>query len=326
MTQETSVTQETSITNHRATDTNAPLDDGEPTPIGHQATTWAAHADISARSALVTILGDTIAPLGGVVWLADLIELVAPFGFNDRLVRTSMFRLAAEHWVTNERIGRRSRYSLTSFGREEFVNADARIYRRTTPAWDGLWTLVFLQADSIPDAELVRRLQWRGFAEMTKGVYASPNSDITATRQLLDRLEFDPHPPLATARFEEAGSITQMESFRATSGLATAQDGYRRFIDRYRWTQSKPVDDLGPSDAFLLRTMVIHDLRRARLHDPELPGALLPADWVGDQAMALAGSVYRATTQAAWRWAETATGLTVDPFDPNLALRFTSTT
>lgn len=89
----------------------------EPT-LADEAKAWGRAGDISARSALVTILGDTIAPLGGAAWLADVITLAEPFGFSERLIRTSMFRLAAEGWVVSERHGRRSRYGLTDHGRE----------------------------------------------------------------------------------------------------------------------------------------------------------------------------------------------------------------
>ena len=42
-----------------------------------------------ARSLIVTVWGDALAPHGGTVWLAGLIRLMAPFGINERLVRTS---------------------------------------------------------------------------------------------------------------------------------------------------------------------------------------------------------------------------------------------
>src|SRR4029450_12083359 len=46
-----------------------------------------------AKSLIVTVWGDALAPHGGVVWLAGLIRLMASFGINDRSVRTSVFRL-----------------------------------------------------------------------------------------------------------------------------------------------------------------------------------------------------------------------------------------
>src|SRR3982750_4131842 len=76
-----------------------------------------------ARSLIVTVWGDALAPHGGQVWLAGLIRLLAPLGLNDRLVRTSVFRLARDGWLAGETQGRRSRYRLTDSGRARFAAA-----------------------------------------------------------------------------------------------------------------------------------------------------------------------------------------------------------
>ena len=55
-----------------------------------------------SKSLVMTIFGDAIAPHGGAVWLGSLIELLAPFGVNDRLLRTSVFRLAQEGWLVGQ--------------------------------------------------------------------------------------------------------------------------------------------------------------------------------------------------------------------------------
>ena len=294
----------------------------ELTSLENEARRWGERPDISARSVLVTIMGDTVAPLGGTVWLADLIHLSGQFGFNERLVRTSMFRLVAERWVANERVGRRSRYSLTPFGRDEFAEADARIYGRGGADWDGMWTLVFVVSGDETESDLVQHLRWHGFAEITKDVYAIPSGDVAATRKLFDRLDVDPHPPVATAHFDQLQAVARARSFHDTSGLADAEDGYRAFVDRYDWTVSAGVDRLSPRESFTLRTMLIHDLRRARLRDPELPAELLPTDWVGHQALDLAESIYRAVTEKSWLWVQSVTGLSTNPSDPILSNRF----
>ena len=51
-----------------------------------------------------------------------------------------MFRLVAEGWMTNERIGRRSRYSMTLLAVRESEDAGRRIYGRASDTWDGSWT------------------------------------------------------------------------------------------------------------------------------------------------------------------------------------------
>ena len=115
-----------------------------------------------------------------------------------------------------------------------------------------------------------------------------------------------PQPLVAAASFDHA-SPTDTSTFRADSGLARAETAYRDFVDRYGWTTSLAGGELEPRDAFLLRTMIVHDLRRSRLADPELPADLLPTDWIGSRAMAMAGTAYQAVDDAAWRWVETVT-------------------
>ena len=90
----------------------------------------------------MTILGDAIAPRGGVIALGSLIELARPFGITDRLVRTSIGRLANEQWVSSQRSGRVSFYSLTNHGRARFAEATQRIYGAPPADWNGEWTLV----------------------------------------------------------------------------------------------------------------------------------------------------------------------------------------
>ncbi|MYL04319.1 MAG: hypothetical protein F4011_09090 [Acidimicrobiaceae bacterium] len=88
-------------------------DDSDDSDIAAAVRLRCKQTDISARSLLVTVLGDSVLPVTETLWLSGLFELAAPFGFSERLVRTSMFRLVSEGWVSNERVGRRSRYSLT---------------------------------------------------------------------------------------------------------------------------------------------------------------------------------------------------------------------
>ncbi|WP_229507771.1 hypothetical protein [Massilia sp. Dwa41.01b] len=58
-----------------------------------------------SKSLVMTVMGDAIAPHGGAAWLGSLIELLAPLGVTDRLVRTSVFRLVQEGWLTASREG-----------------------------------------------------------------------------------------------------------------------------------------------------------------------------------------------------------------------------
>src|SRR6185503_13698482 len=99
-----------------------------------------------AKSLVVTVWGDALAPHGGAVWLSGLIRLLAPLGLNERLVRTSVYRLARDGWLASRQAGRRSLYRLTAQGRRRFESAYRRIYAAPSEAWDGDWDLGSLDA------------------------------------------------------------------------------------------------------------------------------------------------------------------------------------
>jgi hypothetical protein len=89
-------------------------------PLNHLITRFQEQTPIRASSLIITLYGDAIEPHGGTVWLGSLINLLEPIGINERLIRTSIFRLTKEGWLTAEKVGRRSYYSLTGTGRRRF--------------------------------------------------------------------------------------------------------------------------------------------------------------------------------------------------------------
>ncbi len=83
---------------------------------------------VQAASLIMTVFGDTVLPRGGRIWLGSLIRLLEPLDLNERLVRTSVFRLVKEGWLAAETVGRRSNYLLTPSGRRQFEEASRHIY------------------------------------------------------------------------------------------------------------------------------------------------------------------------------------------------------
>ena len=84
-----------------------------PAPIERLLRRFRASRPLRAGSLLITIFGDAIAPRGGAVTLGSLIRLAAPFGLTERLVRTSVARLAQRRLAVARRAGRRSEYRLS---------------------------------------------------------------------------------------------------------------------------------------------------------------------------------------------------------------------
>ncbi|MGD9752363.1 MAG: PaaX family transcriptional regulator C-terminal domain-containing protein [Acidimicrobiia bacterium] len=277
---------------------------------------FAGRADISARSVLVTIFGDSIVPAGGEIWLADLIALCEPFGFSDRLVRTSMFRLGSEGWFETERVGRHSRYRLTRTATAQFAAAEARIYHRPAVPWDGRWTLAFLDgADRTVRDGVAAALRWRGFATLSPGVLALPRAGGAAVVEEV-AAEAGVVVPVALACFEDRDALVASGWLTRSLGLDEPAERYRAFLERYRWVRSLRRSTVTDDEAFLLRTMLVHDHRRARLTDPDLPAALLPDDWPAADAHRLAADAYHLVSPGAWRSLHARTGLTVADAPP----------
>jgi phenylacetic acid degradation operon negative regulatory protein len=259
-----------------------------------------ARPTIRAGSLITTVFGDSIAPRGGSVWLGSLIALLEDFGISERLVRTSVFRLAKDGWLESNQVGRRSYYSLTEEGRERFRAATHRIYGEPRPSWDGEWCLVLLPGLDAATRESVRReCGWLGFGALTSSVLAHPSPDYEDLDSTLGRLGVRDIVVVMQSRdVGEQGGMRQL--VRSAWDLDELDSGYRAFVERFDAARNAIAKDTGVNTgtAFLLRTLLIQEYRRLLLRDPQLPAELLPADWHGAKAYALCRELYRGLFRA----------------------------
>ena len=250
------------------------------------------------KSLVMTLCGDAIAPHGGAFWLGSMIDLLGPLGVSDRLVRTSVFRLVQEGWLTASREGRRSRYALEPKALPRFERANRRIYSPPGLDWDGRWTIVLAPNGSIDGdlrALLRKELEWEGFAMLATGVMTHPAPDRDTLREILVRAGAEGKVFVCdAAELPSVGARPLPELMGDAWDLSGVVAGYRGFIETF--TPLLDMDgDIAPQDAFAIRTLLIHAYRRVQLHDPMLPLGLLPAPWPGSDAYELAGRIYRLT-------------------------------
>lgn len=251
-----------------------------------------------SKSLVVTIFGDTIAPHGGTVWLGSLIELLAPFGVSDRLLRTSVFRLGQEGWLAARRDGRRSAYAIAPEALARFERAYRRIYLPLIPHWDGAWTLVLAgaQIDAASRAALRKELLWAGFGLIAPGVAGHPACDVAVLDDIQARtgLAGQLYVCRATA-LPDAKSRSLRELVAEGWDLSGVVKAYDGFVAAMAPLAALLADGpaLAPEQAFMLRTLLVHAYRRVQLHDPQLPVELLPDPWPGASAYALARDIYR---------------------------------
>ena len=285
---------------------------------------------IRTGSLIVTVFGDAIAPHGGTVWLGSLIGCLESFGINQRLVRTSVYRLAKEGWLSADQIGRRSYYRLTDHGRHEFREASQRIYGEPRKQWSGNWCLVLLSQLEASDRETARKsLSWLGFAPFSASLMAHPAPNLALLRDRLDDLGLTEGVILMDANIPPVG---QEDNLLALVSKAWSLDqlaaGYGVFLDRFRPIYQAARSEAGPLDgrhAFIVRTLLIHEYRKLVLRDPFLPEALLPSEWNGTAAYQLCRNLYGMVASAAEQFLmdhmETGDG-PLPPADPQFGRRF----
>lgn len=249
-----------------------------------------------SKSLIVTLLGDSIAPRTGRLWLGELIGLLRSFHMNERLVRTSIFRLAEEGWLEAQRHGRKSRYVLTASGLERIENAHRRIYDPPPQRWDGLWTVVILSRagiDADRRAELRRELEWEGFGTLAPGIGVHPCADRAALIAVLDRLHLR-----ESAIVLEACDLKVVAAMPANALIAECWNleelaaVYQSFLTRFLPVVPMIQNEIEPQAAFVLQSLLIHAFRRIVLHDPRLPAELLPENWPGHAAYDLCRNIY----------------------------------
>ncbi len=252
-----------------------------------------------AKALIATIFGDALLPMGGGIWLKDLIRLTAPFGISDRLVRTAVYRLRQENWLLSERQGRESFYRLSDSGMRSFAHASARIYHLPDPHWDGRWTLAIIDRALTRDRRerLIREAGWAGFAAIGPQVLAHPSTgQAGALRAAITDAEAQEAVIVLEARDisallpERIGEIAS--HFWSLEELSVQ---YEAFLARFLPIDEALAESSDEPDgevAFMLRTLLIHDYRRILLKDPALPHALLPQHWPGRRAALITRDIY----------------------------------
>lgn len=237
----------------------------------------------SARSMLLTILGEFVHPRGEPVWTATLIEGLRALGVEEKSARQALTRTAAEGLLESTRYGRRVRWSLTPQGNELLEQGTQRIYgfMRGGRPWDGRWLVL-----SVPIPETQRqlrhrlrtRLTWLGLGSPTPGLWISADtgraSEVHAViRDLgLEDQAFSWIGPAGGIGFESRLLVEAWD-------LDEVEDLYLRFIDEF---ENREAD--GDLESFVAQVEMVQEWRRFPFLDPDLPRELLDHDWPGPRA------------------------------------------
>jgi phenylacetic acid degradation operon negative regulatory protein len=260
--------------------------------------------EASARSLLITVLGEYVLPRGGTVWTSVLVRALGLLGVAEKSARQALARSAGEGWVSPARFGRRVRWELTGPGQTLLTDGARRIYSfgRAARNWDGRWLLLLA---SVPDSkrELRHRLRtqlaWAGFGALAAGVWVSPDPGREAeARSILAGLGLADTAMSFLGRYGSVG--TQESVARQAWDLDGVSARYQDFIAAF--ADAAPATG---ADFLVAQTRLVHAWRRFPFLDPQLPADLLPAGWAGTTAARLFETRHEAWQREAQRHWET---------------------
>lgn len=255
---------------------------------------------LSGTSLISTIFGDSVLHRGGNISLASLIQLLELFGFNDRAVRTSVFRLVKNDWLCSHKIGRTSFYRITDSSRSTYLQAEQRIYNDQMKEWDHYWDLILMSSlDTENKALLKKELEWLGFANISTNLMAYPGCNRIELQRLLVDLNMSEQVVVFKAETlqlfnNSVDTIGRM--LRTNWPIDELRQRYLQFLDIFREIGvllMQENEQLEPVQAFQIRTLLIHYYRRILLKDPALPLELLPTDWPAISARTLSMNIYK---------------------------------
>lgn len=240
----------------------------------------------SARSLLLTVLGELVLPAGRPVWTSSLLHVLTGVGVEEQTARQAIARGAAAGWIVGERHGREVRWEITPAGRQLIEEGARRVYSLSVgaPAWDGRWLILLI---TIPQSlrtvrkKLYGALSWAGFGNPTPSVWLTPHPERAAEAR---RVVVDLGLRDSTLSFTGASTAVGLSDAEIVQrawdldGLVAMYDELLRAYDGVRPEPGDPV--------LLTHIELVSQWQRFPFVDPQLPEALLP-DWIGRRAAAM---------------------------------------
>lgn len=240
----------------------------------------------SARSLLLTVLGELVLPSGEPVWTSSLLHVLRGVGVEEQTARQAIARGAAADWITGRRRGREVRWEITAAGRRLIEEGAQRVYSLSTdpPSWDGRWLILLI---TIPhELRTVRKklygaLSWAGFGNPATSVWVTPHPErVGEAQRVVDDLGLR-ESTLSFVGASAATGLTDAEIVARAWDLDGLVAMYDELLRTYTGLSPEPGDPV-----LFTHVELVSQWQRFPFVDPQLPAELLP-DWIGRRAAAM---------------------------------------
>lgn len=255
----------------------------------------------SARSMLLTILGEFVLEQKNPTWTAAFVKALSALGIDEKTTRQTLGRSSTRGLLKSEKVGRRTRWHLTNRAQILLQEGSQRIYSFHTGQhkWDGNWIVIFVAIpESRRDARynLRVKLGWAGFAPLSAGTWICPWADREREAQIvLSELGLNTVSHTFIGKLSE--SEIPSELAQEAWDLPSVEVVYEEFKTTHQ--NSSPA---APDEKFVALTRMVNEWRRLPLLDPDLPPALLPKNWSGDAAAKLFHQLHALWKPEAAQW------------------------
>ena len=255
----------------------------------------------SAKSLLLTVLGEFTLTHGGSVWTSTIVDGLRLIGVSERNARQAIARLSEDGLLDPERHGRRTRWHLTESGTQLLKTGTDRIYGfgATGDEWDERWLVVLASVpeDQRPKRHQLRsRLGFAGFGFIGAGIAVSPHTEREGVANTILR-DLDLGDNAIVLLAETGTFVPDAEILRRAWDLDILAERYTRFIDEFGPRRPASTDE-----RFAALVELVHEWRRFPFSDPEIPHSLLPDAWPGRRAKRLFDAKHEAWSTWANAW------------------------
>ena|SRR5690625_3125386 len=149
----------------------------------------------SARSVLLTILGELVWKSGEAAKTSAVLYVMTRLGIEEATARQAILRGAEAGWITSQKHGREVSWTLSSELITVFEQGSRRVDELSNPFldWDYRWLALFItipQSHRSQRKRLYRDLTWAGFGNPSAGVWVSPHTERRdQVAEIIERLD-----------------------------------------------------------------------------------------------------------------------------------------
>lgn len=255
----------------------------------------------SARSLLLTLLGEFALHQKEPVWTATLLHALEGVGIAEKAARQAIARASAAGWIESVRDGRRASWKMTGRARDLIAAGSLRVKSLAGENWSGEWLILHLSLPETHRAVRVkayRALSWLGFGNPSPALWVNPHVNRQdETKSVISELGLTEVTYAFVGKSFDLG-VSDRELARRAWDLDAVSGYYRELVSNF--LKMRPRSE----DAILFsHIQLVNQLQRLPYIDPGLPDALLPAGWQGRQDSAKLGEIRQRWHDAAHtRW------------------------